>query len=349
MKKTKRMLAALMSAVMLGTFSVVPNMVYAETDTSVPFTAKLEDNFIANSVIVTFKSKYTKDEIENTIIPELKSINGIKTFKDMTSSYIVELNFEREDKESAYNTAKALYDTGYFYCVEMNMIPIMDSVAVNGDANCDGELSMADAVLIMQSLANPERFGENGTDKNHITEQGKKNADIAGDNDGITNADALAIQMKLLGLDNTVDAEYEKTIDWHWGNLPSGVWELCRGNGNSAVITNADELKTYIKQVAPKESISSYIEKYNDIYFKDNVLLINSVIQSSGAAIGYEFDRIYISDNEINISIKSTLKWGETAAAMVSLCIAQVSVPKTSYNGQPVNWTKIESSPLQID
>ena len=192
MKKTKRMLAALMSAVMLGTFSVVPNMVYAETDTSVPFAVKLEDNFIANSVIVTFKSKYTKDEIENTIIPELKSINGIKTFKDMTSSYIVELNFEREDKESAYNTAKALYDTGYFYCVEMNMIPI---------ANCDGELSMADAVLIMQSLANPERFGVNGTDENHITEQGKKNADIAGDNDGITNADALAIQKKLLKLD----------------------------------------------------------------------------------------------------------------------------------------------------
>ncbi len=327
MKKNKRMLVALMSAVMLGTFSVVPNMVYAETDTSVPFTvtidnpdltegyfavifkndyskemientiipelkgddtvkdiryyktyynadkfyttdpssaaidveyiqrdvyivelvsydkettyavenafskteyfhyidavnffkasdakippddesepftAKLEDNFIANSVIVTFKSKYTKDEIENTIIPELKSINGIKTFKDMTSSYIVELNFEREDKESAYNTAKALYDTGYFYCVEMNMIPIMDSVAVNGDANCDGELSMADAVTIMQYISNPDKYGENGTDKNHITEQGKKNADITGENDGVTNADALAIQKKLLKLD----------------------------------------------------------------------------------------------------------------------------------------------------
>ena len=200
MKKTKRMLVALMSAVMLGTFSVVPNMVYAETDTSVPFTAKLEDNFIANSVIVTFKSKYTKDEIENTIIPELKSINGIKTFKDMTLSYIVELNFEREDKESAYNTAKALYDTGYFYCVEMNMLPIASDIT-KGDANCDGELSMADAVTIMQYISNPDKYGENGTDKNHITEQGKKNADIAGENDGVTNADALAIQKKLLKLD----------------------------------------------------------------------------------------------------------------------------------------------------
>ena len=73
--------------------------------------------------------------------------------------------------------------------------------AVNGDANCDGELSMADAVLIMQSIANPARFGIKGTDENHITEQGRKNADITGENDGITNADALAIQKKLLKLD----------------------------------------------------------------------------------------------------------------------------------------------------
>ena len=61
---------------------------------------------------------------------------------------------------------------------------------------------MADAVLIMQSLANPAEFGIEGTDEHHITEQGKKNADITGENDGITNADALAIQKKLLKLDS---------------------------------------------------------------------------------------------------------------------------------------------------
>ena len=72
---------------------------------------------------------------------------------------------------------------------------------ITGDANCDGELSMADAVLIMQYIANPDKYGENGTAKTHITEHGKKNADIAGENDGITNADALAIQKKLLKLD----------------------------------------------------------------------------------------------------------------------------------------------------
>ena len=71
---------------------------------------------------------------------------------------------------------------------------------ITGDSNCDGELNMADAVLIMQSIANPSKFGDNGTDKNHITAKGKKNADIVGNNDGITNLDALAIQKILLKL-----------------------------------------------------------------------------------------------------------------------------------------------------
>ena len=73
--------------------------------------------------------------------------------------------------------------------------------ANQGDANCDGIVNMADAVLIMQSLANPDKYGTNGTDERHLTAQGEKNADIAGDNDGVTNLDALAVQKKLLKLE----------------------------------------------------------------------------------------------------------------------------------------------------
>lgn len=67
-----------------------------------------------------------------------------------------------------------------------------------GDTNCDNEVNMSDAVLIMQALANPAKYAENGTDKNKLTAQGRENCDT--DNDGMTNADALAIQKKLLFL-----------------------------------------------------------------------------------------------------------------------------------------------------
>ena len=54
-----------------------------------------------------------------------------------------------------------------------------------GDANEDGEVNLADAVLIMQALSNPSDY--------QLTPQGIANADVIGD-DGITPMDALTIQ-----------------------------------------------------------------------------------------------------------------------------------------------------------
>ena len=58
---------------------------------------------------------------------------------------------------------------------------------------------MADAVLIMQALANPNKYGIDGTADHHLTEQGKLNGDM--DGNGLTVGDAQAIQCKLLGLE----------------------------------------------------------------------------------------------------------------------------------------------------
>ena len=68
-----------------------------------------------------------------------------------------------------------------------------------GDVNCDGTVDLSDAVLIMQALANPDKYGENGKDQKRITSQGIKNADVTG-NDGMTTGDAAAIQRYLLHL-----------------------------------------------------------------------------------------------------------------------------------------------------
>ncbi|WP_294755410.1 leucine-rich repeat protein [uncultured Ruminococcus sp.] len=67
-----------------------------------------------------------------------------------------------------------------------------------GDANCDKEVDLSDAVLIMQSLANPDKYGVNGTDSKHITSQGLDNADVYERGSGVTTYDALQIQKYLL-------------------------------------------------------------------------------------------------------------------------------------------------------
>ena len=79
-----------------------------------------------------------------------------------------------------------------------------EEVHICGDANCDGQIDMSDAVLIMQALANPNKYGEDGTASRHMTSEGRKYADVNGD--GLTVYDAFLIQQYLLGLiDSLVD------------------------------------------------------------------------------------------------------------------------------------------------
>ena len=72
------------------------------------------------------------------------------------------------------------------------------TVTLAGDANCDGSVDMSDVVLIMQALANPNKFDTKGTDDHRITEQGTVNADVSERGNGMTTADALEIQRYLL-------------------------------------------------------------------------------------------------------------------------------------------------------
>ncbi len=57
---------------------------------------------------------------------------------------------------------------------------------VYGDANCDGEVSMADAAAIYQALGNPDKYS--------LSAQGAANADCCDPGNGVTAADAIAIQ-----------------------------------------------------------------------------------------------------------------------------------------------------------
>ncbi|MDE6519311.1 MAG: dockerin type I repeat-containing protein [Ruminococcus sp.] len=59
--------------------------------------------------------------------------------------------------------------------------------STDGDANEDGDMNIADATAIVQAIGNKDKYG--------LTAQGEFNADL--DGNGLTAADAIAIQMKL--------------------------------------------------------------------------------------------------------------------------------------------------------
>ncbi len=91
---------------------------------------------------------------------------------------------------------------------------------IKGDANCDGQVDLSDAVMIMQALANPNKYGIEGTAEHHLSEQGKLNGDMNGD--GLTVGDAQSIQRKLLGLDETDSNQNIDNSEYLFGNEPSG-------------------------------------------------------------------------------------------------------------------------------
>ena len=74
-----------------------------------------------------------------------------------------------------------------------------------GDANCDGGIDMSDAVAIMQSLANPNKY--------QLSNQGKFNADVYEAGSGITTNDAFVIQKYLLGLIKSLPESYSDNIN----------------------------------------------------------------------------------------------------------------------------------------
>ena len=57
---------------------------------------------------------------------------------------------------------------------------------------------MTDVVLIMQALANPNKYGIDGKAEHHLTEQDKINGDM--DGNGLTVGDAQTIKMEFIGL-----------------------------------------------------------------------------------------------------------------------------------------------------
>jgi len=184
--------------------------------------SETEGCFVKISVLdaETGKTPYTEFKImripeeyaanaEALDISEIENI-GVKCLEGETTAEAgtIEVNLEPNatyavmlaDFAEIYNGASPVivrFDDSVLQQKEVN-ITLTPFYYMKGDANCDGQVDMSDVVLIMQALANPNKYGENGTAELHLTEYGKKNGDT--DGDGLTVGDAQAIQKMLLGI-----------------------------------------------------------------------------------------------------------------------------------------------------
>lgn len=152
------------------------------------FTAALtvvfDDGHESDTVYEIKTSKYNPFIVMPAIPKSAKSYSFGK-FTSADGKY----SFSEEDIEYVLDTETM---------ISTYTVKVSAAQAVYGDANCDGTVDMSDVVLIMQSLANPNKYGLEGTDSKHMTEKGADNADVDTSSKGITSNDALRIQEYLL-------------------------------------------------------------------------------------------------------------------------------------------------------
>lgn len=184
------------------------------------------DNIIIPDKVSTIGEAAFKDtHISTLVLPESVKNIGRDAFscfsgdyKDRNEKVLVSvpkvdrvelkvLNPECEiEGDPFYKNSKDVYMYGYADSTAWNFAhknQVLDFYAF-GDANNDYQVDMSDIVLIMQSLANPNKYGLEGTDEHHITQKGIDCADVDNAGNGVTANDALKIQKYLLGQEKLV-------------------------------------------------------------------------------------------------------------------------------------------------
>lgn len=206
--------------------------------------------------------------------------------------------------------------------------------AGSGDLNYDEALNVADAVVLRRHLLNlSHNFGESSFMK----------ADL--------NLDGTVDIFDFIKMREFLAADKERdSIAWEITAAETGgEFKNIVNENKEYAISSSEELQAFINEmyynkVVPVEPISAAIElaeKYNDAYFENNVLLIKPVLQSQsedGEDILYNINRIYYENDVLNIDYTfnyDSLRYFEQSEIGL---LAQVSVPKSLYNGENISW-----------
>ncbi len=215
-------------------------------------------------------------------------------------------------------------------------VPAVTASAVNvnspvvqnlvGDINSDGSLAISDAVLLSGYLLGAEQF----------TEKQYKAADLNTDGD-VNTYDFIVMRERVIA---DIRADVQQTgLSYRYDATSQITYDGCKKaiSGLSAVITSSEDIQNQFGTVFQPCVISALTSFYDDSFFENNVLLINTELwdskyyDPSGADISDEngvititTHRQQVADDEVGIGIRAV--------------IHQVSYPKDKYDGQEIVW-----------
>lgn len=175
-----------------------------EMKLTLQYTLNGEENYDEVASATAKSGEWTKLENTSFTIPSgaTNMILYVEAPDSLTDFYIDEAKGSKEGvKSSVVNGGGVVSGTTTPVTTTTTANPNTDlKVKLWGDANNNGKLEIADAVLIMQAVANADKYGVGGTDDYCLTPQGKLNADCYQPGSDLTSMDALAVQKAIAGL-----------------------------------------------------------------------------------------------------------------------------------------------------
>lgn len=195
---------------------------------------------------------------------------------------------------------------------------VFESLDATGDINGDGILTMKDNLSVQKYL-----IGQKSLSKAELLR-----ADIC--TDGRVNCFDLA-QMKTEIINKRKNTEFQIKIVQHFSLINEKA-------DSSAVIRSRNEMINFLEDYIPRDDIIAYSEKYDDEFFKENVLLLGSIFQSCGGEPLYEVsidgshnDTLYVGYwfPPVDVPLED----------VVSRLIVQIVVPKEQFTFDNIIWT----------
>lgn len=199
--------------------------------------------------------------------------------------------------------------------------------ASKGDVNQDGVFNVADVILLQKwLLAVPDTHLEDW-----------KAADFCEDN-RLDVFDLCLMKRELLK--NGIRIEYDVAAEQYFNGYTDEIYKTASWSSENfrsdAVVTSVSEMENYLSAFFDSSIIQYYKEIYDESYFSRNVLLLNSLHQSSGATLQLSVTDVKYIDQQIKVNAKWSIP--ECREDVESAVLCQISISKDSYHECPVVW-----------
>ena len=217
-----------------------------------------------------------------------------------------------------------------------------------GDVNADGNVDLSDLTMMSQYTLKDIELTANQIKCADVNADDEVNLqDLALLKQYVMNDDVkLGVSENISSEDTKKDIISSENAEMIWlGYYNTGIdHDALNGEISSAVLRSMSDLSEYLSAAEKYPVIGSSLEKYDEKFFEENIVVLKLIEQTAGTGAGFSIENIKYSDeNTLQIEYAKVDESITGPAAVVSCNIAAVSIPVDDFHADTIEWVLINS------